>query len=122
MRNIRFLSAMKKGVVALALTLCIATGSGFASNAEEKGTVTVEAGKIRASADTGSEQVGSVAKGGNVDIISKTTGADGKTWYQVYLDDINKNGTIENYINYKIITLINQLIPYSMTYTWRILS
>ncbi|MBQ2117321.1 MAG: SH3 domain-containing protein, partial [Lachnospiraceae bacterium] len=93
MRNIRFLSAMKKGVVALALTLCIATGSGFASNAEEKGTVTVEAGKIRASADTGSEQVGSVAKGGNVDIISKTTGADGKTWYQVYVD-ANQKGYI----------------------------
>lgn len=39
-----------------------------------------------------------------------------KTWYQVYLDDISKKGTIENYINYKIKKkkkLINLIKKYS---------
>lgn len=54
--------------------------------ADEKGTVKVESAKIRQTADTSSNQLGSVAKGGTVDIIGETTGTDGKKWYQVYVD------------------------------------
>ena len=70
----------------MAAAFCMIMSIGILSLADEKGTVTVESAKIRASADTSSEQLGSVAKGGNVDIISETTGTDGKTWYQVYVD------------------------------------
>ena len=54
--------------------------------ADEKGTVSVESAKIREKADASSNQLGSVAKGGNVDIIGETTGTDGKKWYQVYVN------------------------------------
>lgn len=65
---------------------CMVMSIGILCMADEKGTVTVASAKIRASADSSSEQLGSVAQGGTVDIISETTGADGKTWYQVYVD------------------------------------
>ena len=58
--------------------------------ADEKGTVKVESAKIREKADTSSNQLGSVAKGGTVDIIGETTGADGQKWYQVYVNATTK--------------------------------
>jgi hypothetical protein len=61
-------------------------GMGFTSFADDKGTVIPSSAKIRASADASSEQLGSVEQGDSVDIIAKTTGADGSTWYQVYVD------------------------------------
>jgi hypothetical protein len=65
-------------------------GMGTISFADDKGTVIPSSAKIRASADASSEQVGSVAQGGSVDIIAKTTGTDGNTWYQVYVDATSK--------------------------------
>jgi hypothetical protein len=68
---------------------------GIVSFADDKGTVIPASAKIRASADASSTQVGSVAQGGNVDIIGKTTGSDGNTWYQVYVD-ANTKGYIRS--------------------------
>jgi hypothetical protein len=70
----------------LAAAICLVMGMGIVSFADDKGTVIPASAKIRASADASSTQVGSVAQGGNVDIIGKTTGSDGNTWYQVYVD------------------------------------
>ena len=72
---------------ALATSLfCLVLSIGMITMADEKGKVLVDSAKIRASADTSSEQLGSVAKGGTVDIVSEVTGSDGKVWYQVYVD------------------------------------
>lgn len=69
-----------------ALLCCLVMGMTMVCLADEKGTVKVESAKIRENADASSNQLGSVAKGGTVDIIGETTGADGQKWYQVYVD------------------------------------
>jgi hypothetical protein len=77
----------KRGVLRhtiVTAALCLVMGiTGFA---DDKGTVVTASAKIRQSADASSEQIGSVTLGGNVDIIAQTTGTDGSTWYQVYVD------------------------------------
>ncbi|MDE7322473.1 MAG: SH3 domain-containing protein [Lachnospiraceae bacterium] len=72
--------------VLAAVLFCMVMSIGIVSLADEQGTVTVASAKIRASADISSEPLGSVKQGGTVDIIGKTTGTDGKDWYQVYVD------------------------------------
>ena len=74
-----------KHILAMML-FCMVMSIGMVCFADEQGTVTVKSAKIRASADASSEQVGSAAQGKKVDIIGKTTGTDGKVWYQVYVD------------------------------------
>ena len=69
---------------------CMVMSIGFVCLADEQGTVSVASAKIRASADASSEALGSVKQGGTVDIIGKTTGTDGKEWYQVYVDASTK--------------------------------
>lgn len=69
-----------------AVLFCMIMSVGIVSLADEQGTVTVASAKIRASADASSEQLGSVEQGKTVDIIGKTTGTDGKVWYQVYVN------------------------------------
>lgn len=64
----------------------MAVSLGITCFADEEGKVTVPSAKIRASADPGSEQLGSAKQGGTVDIIGETTGTDGKKWYQVYVN------------------------------------
>ena len=75
-----------------ASVFCVALSIGTTALADE-GTVKVASAKIRASADTNSEQLGSVAQGGKVDIIGETTGTDGKIWYQVFVN-ANEKGYI----------------------------
>ena len=77
------------------LVFCIVLGIGTVCFAEEPGTVVVQSAKIRASADAGSEQLGSVQQGGTVSIVSEATGTDGKIWYQVYVD-ANTKGYIRS--------------------------
>ncbi|MCM1182708.1 MAG: SH3 domain-containing protein [Roseburia sp.] len=77
-------SSMKHTLAAV--LFCLILSMGLVCHADEKGTVTVASAKIRASADPASEQLGSVALGGTVDIISETVGSDGNVWYQVYVD------------------------------------
>ena len=75
---IRVLAAMMFCLVLSIATVCYAD--------EVSATVTVASAKIRASADPSSQQLGSAKQGGTVSIIGQTTGTDGKTWYQVFVD------------------------------------
>ena len=63
---------------------------GMVCLADAKGTVIAKSAVIRASADPNSEKLASVPSGKVIDIISKTTGTDGKEWYQVYVDSEQK--------------------------------
>lgn len=60
-----------------------------------EGKVTAQAAKIRASASTSSDQVGSAIKGETYTIVGEETGADGYVWYQVTFDG-NKTGYIRS--------------------------
>ncbi len=75
-----------KGLLAV-MMFCMALNVSIVAFADEQGTVTVDSAKIRASADTSSNQLGSAAKGTTVTIVGETTGTDGKTWYEVYVND-----------------------------------
>lgn len=55
---------------------------------------------IRKTADPNSEKIGSAANGKKIDIISQTTGADGKKWYQIY-----KNSNEKGYIRADLVTV-----------------
>lgn len=57
----------------------------FESQASE-GKVTAPSAKIRKEANTNSEALASVKSGDEVSIKSKTTGADGQVWYQVFVN------------------------------------
>lgn len=73
--------------VLAAMMFCLVLSIGTVCYADEvSATVTVASAKIRASADPGSQQLGSAKQGGTVSIIGQTTGTDGKTWYQVFVD------------------------------------
>lgn len=73
--------------VLAAMMFCLVLSIGTVCYADEvAATVTVASAKIRASADPGSQQLGSAKQGGTVSIIGQTTGTDGKTWYQVFVD------------------------------------
>ncbi len=82
-----------------ALLFCLALSTALVCLADEKGTVSVASAKIREKADASSKQLGSVAQGGNVDIIGETTGTDGKKWYQVYVDANTKGFIRADLIN-----------------------
>ena len=75
------------------LTLVLVLGAGLfaedlaiVSHAESAAKVTASSAKIRKSADASSEAIGSAEKDKTISIKSQTTGADGKTWYEVYVD------------------------------------
>lgn len=69
------------------MMFCLVLSIGTVCYADEvSATVTVASAKIRASADPSSQQLGSAKQGGTVSIIGQTTGTDGKTWYQVFVD------------------------------------
>ena len=61
-------------------------GTPFVSLADSTGTVIVESAKIRGSADTNSNAVGSITKGKTVTIKDEVKDAGGTLWYQVYVD------------------------------------
>jgi len=75
----------------LALVLVLGAGLftedlAFVSHAESAAKVTASSAKIRKSADSSSEVVGSATKDKTISVKSQTTGADGYTWYEVYVD------------------------------------
>lgn len=73
--------------VLAAMVFCLVLSIATVCYADEvSATVTVASAKIRASADPSSQQLGSAKQGGTVSIIGQTTGTDGKTWYQVFVD------------------------------------
>lgn len=60
-----------------------------------EGKVTAQAAKIRASASTTSEQVGSAVRGETYTITGEETGADGYVWYKITFDG-NKSGYVRS--------------------------
>lgn len=67
-----------------------------------EGKVTASpAAKIRETASTTSEQVGSAQTGAVLEILSEVTGADGKIWYQVSFDN-GKTGYIRSDLMQKL--------------------
>lgn len=75
----------------LALVLVLGAGFfsedlAFVSYAESAAKVTASSAKIRKSADSSSEVIGSAEKDKTISIKSQTKGADGYTWYEVYVD------------------------------------
>ena len=84
--------------VLAAMMFCLVLSIGTVCYADEvAATVTVASAKIRASADPSSQQLGSAKQGGTVSIIGQTTGTDGKTWYQVFVDANTKGLVIAKY-------------------------
>ncbi len=83
------MTCVKRGMIRAlaAMMFCLILSIGTVCYADEvAATVTVASAKIRASADPNSQQLGSAKQGGTVSIIGQTTGTDGKTWYQVFVD------------------------------------
>lgn len=77
------------GMLALVLVLGAGLFSedlAIVSHAESAAKVTASSAKIRKSADSSSEVVGSATKDKTISIKSQTQGADGYTWYEVYVD------------------------------------
>ena len=60
-----------------------------------EGKVTAQAAKIRATASTSSEQVGSAVRGEKYTITGEETGSDGYVWYKITFDG-NKTGYIRS--------------------------
>lgn len=90
------------------LLFCIIVNVGMISFADGQGTAKVKS-KIRASADEKSEQIGSVEKGKTVDIAGKTKGADGKVWYQVYVNANTKGYIRGDLLDVKDASAINTI-------------
>lgn len=63
---------------------------GMKADAETTATVTAKSANIRQEANATSTAVASVVKDNTVSIVGKITGADGKVWYQVFIDAENK--------------------------------
>ena len=77
------------GMLALVLVLgagLFSENLAIVSHAESAAKVTASSAKIRKSADASSEVVGSAEKDKSISIKSQTQGADGNTWYEVYVD------------------------------------
>ena len=77
------------GMLAVVLVLgagLFAQDLAIVSHAESAAKVTASSAKIRKSADSSSEVIGSAEKDKTISIKSQTKGADGYTWYEVYVD------------------------------------
>lgn len=72
-----------------AVVFCAVLGAGTLCSAEE-GKVVAAGAYIRAAADASSAQLASIKQGDKVDVISKTVGSDGKNWYQVWINGVDK--------------------------------
>lgn len=86
-------ASMLYGAVVIVLALMMVlfwNGFTMVARADSKGTVTASSARIRQEASTSSTAVGSVQSGATVTITGETTGADGKTWYQVETSDGTK--------------------------------
>ena len=103
------------GMLALVLVLgagLFAENLAFVSHAESAAKVTASSAKIRKSADSSSEDIGSAAKDKTISIKSQTKGADGYTWYEVYVD-ANTLG----YIRSDLVSITDGSTPPSSTTT-----
>lgn len=89
-KKIQWRKRLLSGVLALGMVLMLALtvdSLGMISRADGQVRVIVNSGaRIRAEANTSSAQVGSVAYGTTLSVISQVQGSDGKTWYQVQVN------------------------------------
>lgn len=90
-----------KHIMALVL-FAMVLSIGMVSLADVQGTVIAKSAVIRAAADPNSEKLASVPSGKTIDIISKTSGTDNNTWYQVYV-----NSDTKGYIRSDLIRVAN---------------
>ena len=97
-RNMRFGKAVKGLLVATIVTASLYIGA-FGSMAAGTCKVSADAAKIRQSASTSAEVVGSTVKGSKLDVLSSTKDGSGYTWYKVYVD-----GNTTGYIRADLVT------------------
>ena len=84
-RNMRFGKAVKGLLAATIVTATVYIGA-FGSMAAGTCKVSADAAKIRKTASTSAEVVGSTVKGSKLDVLSSTKDGSGYTWYKVYVD------------------------------------
>lgn len=80
--KVRNAAKMMLGALTFGVCMCLFS---FESLAAE-GTVKPSSAKIRSEANTSSAALASVKSGDELTIKAKTTGADGKVWYQVFVN------------------------------------
>ena len=97
-RNMRFDKAVKGLLAATIVTASIYIGA-FGSMAAGTCKVSADAAKIRQTASTSAEVVGSTVKGSKLDVLSSTKDGSGYTWYKVYVD-----GNTTGYIRADLVT------------------
>ena len=94
----RFDKAVKGLLAATIVTASIYIGA-FGSMAAGTCKVSADAAKIRQTASTSAEVVGSTVKGSKLDVLSSTKDGSGYTWYKVYVD-----GNTTGYIRADLVT------------------
>lgn len=75
-----------RGGIMLALAFVLLGRSAIVSHAESQGKITAASARIRKEPSTSSEMIGSSERDKAVSIISQLKGADGYTWYKVYVN------------------------------------
>jgi uncharacterized protein YgiM (DUF1202 family) len=95
-------SRICRGALLAAMTvvfLMVSIGvSTIVSHAQE-GTVTGQSVNVRSEASSSSDILASVVKGDKIDIIGSVTGADGYTWYQIYIDASKKGYVRSDFVS-----------------------
>ncbi|MCM1027468.1 MAG: SH3 domain-containing protein [Roseburia sp.] len=106
-----------RGLLLAALTLVLTAalwllpeGSGLVSHAESQGRVTATSANIRKEPSSTSEVIGSTEKDKIITITSQTTGSDGNTWYQTFV-----NSETLGYIRSDLVTIIDGTTPATTT-------
>ncbi len=88
-KMLEYRSRLIKGGILLALALALFGRVFFAesilSHAESKGKISAASARIRQEPNTSSQMVGSTERDKEVSIVSQVKGADGYTWYKVYV-------------------------------------
>lgn len=98
-----------RNVLLCAVTVVCLGIAGMTAHAAT-GTVTAESAMIRSKAGISGEKLAGVVKNDTLDVISKTTGEDGNTWYQVHV-----NGSTKGYIRADLVTVSGDVATASGT-------
>ena len=84
-REMEIKNAVKSLLTATIVTTTLYMGA-FGAFAAGTCKVSADAAKIRETASTSAEVVGSTVKGSKLDVLSSTKDGNGYTWYKVYVD------------------------------------
>lgn len=85
-----FIKKAKHFVAMMAFCLVLGSATVCMAYQETPGTVLAESANIRSTSDTSGTVLASVKKNQTVSICDEVTGADGKVWYQVYVNATTK--------------------------------